>query len=270
MVGALDGGSTTRPETARGQPHVAFGAPPRRPVARHRRTGARAIDRIVHRVLARLPFVSIAGRRRREIALTFDDGPGPYTLRVVRDLDRLRVPATFFQVGVMVHGFPLAERRLAADPRFVIGDHTETHAMLTRLTRGAQAAEIDNQAIVLRAAGVPTPALFRPPYGMMNRATLAALRARRMLAILWTVDSQDYRRPGVKAIVYRVVSGARPGAIVLMHDAGGDRSQTVAALPRIVHLLRMRGYRLVTVPRLLRDDPPPRRQPRPAGVAAGI
>ena len=92
------------------------------------------------------------------------------------------------------------------------------------------------------------------------------LRRNRMLMVLWSVDSQDYRQPGARAIVRRVLNGAHPGAIVLMHDAGGARSQTVAALPEIVRKLRHRGYRLVTVPQLLRDDPPPRGQPLPRYV----
>ncbi len=78
--------------------------------------------------------------------------------------------------------------------------------------------------------------------------------------VLWTVDTDDYLRPGVSAIVDTAVSGARPGAIILMHDAGGDRSQTVAALPKIIAALRRRGYRFVTVPRLLLDNPPPSNQ----------
>jgi peptidoglycan/xylan/chitin deacetylase (PgdA/CDA1 family) len=87
-----------------------------------------------------------------------------------------------------------------------------------------------------------------------------------MLMVLWSVDTADYTRPGVKRIVYTAVSGARPGAIILMHDGGGPRSQTVAAVPTIVRDLRRRHYRFVTVPRLLLDDPPPRpakHKPRP-------
>jgi peptidoglycan/xylan/chitin deacetylase (PgdA/CDA1 family) len=75
--------------------------------------------------------------------------------------------------------------------------------------------------------------------------------------VLWSVDSKDYERPGVQRIVDGVVAAARPGAIVLMHDGGGDRTQTIAAIPKIVRRLRAKHYRLVTVPQLLRDDPPP-------------
>jgi peptidoglycan/xylan/chitin deacetylase (PgdA/CDA1 family) len=81
-----------------------------------------------------------------------------------------------------------------------------------------------------------------------------------MLMVLWTVDTGDYRRPGTAAIVRAALAGARPGAIILLHDGGGNRAQTVAALPKIIAGLRSRGYRLVTVPRLLLDNPPPRDQ----------
>jgi peptidoglycan-N-acetylglucosamine deacetylase len=93
-----------------------------------------------------------------------------------------------------------------------------------------------------------------------NANTLALLHQNRMLMVLWTVDTSDYTRPGVGAIVDRAVDGARPGAIILLHDAGGDRSETVAALPRIISALRKRHYVLVTVPELLLDNPAPRVQ----------
>ena len=86
--------------------------------------------------------------------------------------------------------------------------------------------------------------------------------------VLWSVDSEDYLRPGVDAIVDRVLANAKPGAIVLLHDAGGDRSQTIEALPRIVLGLRQHHYTLVSVPRLLEDAPPPLAQPK-LGVGAG-
>ena len=89
-----------------------------------------------------------------------------------------------------------------------------------------------------------------------------------MTMVMWSVDSQDYLRPGVDTIVDNVLKAAKPGAIVLMHDAGGDRSQTIAALPRIVAGLRERGYKLVSVPKLLDDAPPPLKQPV-MGIGAG-
>ncbi len=218
--------------------------------------------------VARLPYVAVAGRGHREIALTFDDGPGPYTLDVVRTLHRLNAPGTFFQVGTTEHYFTDAQRAELADPLVTIGDHTQNHRRLDRLSRADQGKEIDAQAAILRAAGAPAPTLFRPPYGAFDATTLALLRERGMTMVMWSIDSEDYRRPGVDAIVANVLSAAKPGAIVLLHDAGGDRSQTIAALPRIVKSLRDRHYTLVSIPRLLRDAPPPLKQPV-MGIGAG-
>jgi peptidoglycan-N-acetylglucosamine deacetylase len=278
-LGALDGGPATRPSRALGRsPRAApsadesgTGRSPGRRRAAVRRESLRARlahleARTVDRVLRATPYVSVAGRRHREIALTFDDGPGPYTLGIVRVLRRRHAPATFFQVGFTEHWFTDAERAQLRDPQFVLGGHTQMHPRLDRLPAAAQQAQIDEETAVLRAAGGSYPRLFRPPYGTFNATTLALLRQRRMLMVLWTVDSEDYRQPGVPAIVNRVLSGARPGAIVLMHDAGGNRTQTIAALPQIISALRARHYRLVSVPQLLHDDPPPVHQRRPAGT----
>jgi peptidoglycan/xylan/chitin deacetylase (PgdA/CDA1 family) len=115
---------------------------------------------------------------------------------------------------------------------------------------------------------VPYPRLFRPPYGAFNRQTVSMLHGHRMLAVLWTVDTGDFARPGAAAIVQRAVDGAKNGAIILVHDGGGDRSQTLAALPAIVHRLRSRGYKLVTVPQMLLHDPPSRQQTHPTSRGA--
>jgi peptidoglycan/xylan/chitin deacetylase (PgdA/CDA1 family) len=88
-----------------------------------------------------------------------------------------------------------------------------------------------------------------------------------MLMVLWTVDTDDYLRPGVRVIVHRALAGAQSGAIILLHDGGGDRTQTIKALPLIVRALRRRGYELVTVPQLILDDPPLATQNLPAHVS---
>jgi peptidoglycan/xylan/chitin deacetylase (PgdA/CDA1 family) len=92
------------------------------------------------------------------------------------------------------------------------------------------------------------------------------LHALHLLMVLWSVDTDDYLQPGVSTIVERALAGAHPGAIILMHDAGGTRTQTIAALPTIITTLRARGFQLVTVPQLLRDDPPPPGQPLPSSL----
>ena len=223
-------------------------------------------DAAIDRTLAYTPYVRIAGSQHREIALTFDDGPGPYTPRLLDELQRLHVPATFFEIGFMFHWFHTsASRELRIGD--VIGDHTETHPMMAELSSSAQQSEIVDQTEWVRKYGGPFPRLWRPPYGSYNATTLAILHHEHMLMVLWTVDTDDYLRPGVGVIVQTALVRARAGAIILMHDGGGDRSQTIAALPLIVNGLRKRGYKLVTVPQLILDDPPRHIQPLPTKLA---
>jgi peptidoglycan-N-acetylglucosamine deacetylase len=218
-----------------------------------------AEDAGIDRTLAYTPYVRVAGAQHRELALTFDDGPGPYTPHVLAILKRDNVPATFFEVGVLERYFHASTRAIVAQGD-AIGDHTFYHAPMGKLPPVRQQAELLQDAGALQQYGSSFPRLFRPPFGLWNLPTLALLHRYRMLMVLWTVDTNDYRLPGSAAIVRSVLAGARPGGIVLLHDGGGNRSETVAALPAIIAKLRARGYRLVTVPKLLIDNPPPRNQ----------
>jgi peptidoglycan-N-acetylglucosamine deacetylase len=210
----------------------------------------------IDHTLAYTPYVRIAGSQHRELALTFDDGPGPYTPAILAILEREHVPATFFEVGIVEQYFHASTAAIVAHG-YPIGDHTETHAPMSKLSPKLQQRQLLEQTAAIGDYGAPFPRLFRPPYGLWDSATLALLRKYRMLMVLWSVDSNDYQMPGVNVIVDRVLDGARPGAIILLHDAGGNRSQTVAALPEIIHGLRKRGFKLVTVPKLLLDNPAP-------------
>jgi peptidoglycan/xylan/chitin deacetylase (PgdA/CDA1 family) len=221
-------------------------------------------DRAIDRALATTPYVRFGSTARREIALTFDDGPGPYTQQVLDVLARERVPATFFVVGQELEPFGAGTAaEIAAG--YPIGDHTQNHRSMSALALRDQRDQILEQASGIGNYGAPYPRLFRPPYGVWDATTLRLLRQFRMLMVLWSIDSDDYRQPGVQAIVANILGHARPGAIVLMHDAGGNRSETVAALPLVIDGLRKRGYRLVTVPRLMLDDPPQADQQLPPG-----
>jgi len=183
--------------------------------------------------------------RRRQIALTFDDGPGPYTRQVMRVLRRAEVPATFFVVGQQVAHSPALVRTMLREGHMV-ANHSLSHANLGG--GGARAAyEIGRtQAIIRRATGF-TPCLFRPPYGATGGALNHVVRARGLLSILWDVDTNDWRLPGAGLITARIIGQARPGSVVLLHDAGGYRRQTVAALEPAIRVLRRRGYEFVTL-----------------------
>ena len=229
---------------------------------------AKAENAAINRTLAYTPYVRIAGAQHREVALTFDDGPGPYTPDILRELVRRHVPATFFEVGMEERYFHAATSAIVARG-YPIGDHTEIHPPMSALSRRQQQAQLLEQAQAIGGYGAPFPRLFRPPYGLWNATTLSLLHRYRMLMVLWSVDTNDYRQPGVPAIVHAAVAGARPGAIILMHDAGGNRTETIEALPKIIKALRARGYKLVTVPRLLLDNPAPHNQQISAVLGSG-
>jgi peptidoglycan/xylan/chitin deacetylase (PgdA/CDA1 family) len=220
----------------------------------------------VSSVLAYTPFVKQGGVRTREIALTFDDGPGPYTPAVLSVLERYHVHATFFVIGRMLRYFSSSVVREIEDGD-VIGDHTENHPQLAQLSAHDQREELLEQIARVELLGAKRPTLFRPPYGSFNATTWRQLQALHLLMVLWSVDTGDYAQPGVESIVQRAFAGAHPGAIILMHDAGGTRTQTVAALPTIITGLQRRGYKLVTVPRLLLDNPPPAGLPLPPNLS---
>ncbi len=213
----------------------------------------------ISRTLGYTPFVRVAGSQHREIALTFDDGPGPYTPQILSVLEREHVPATFFEVGVLEQYFHASTAEIIAHG-YPIGDHTQTHAPMSKLSSKLQQSQLLQETAAIGDFGAPFPRMFRPPYGLWNSTTLALLKKYRMLMVMWTVDTGDYQQPGTSVIVQRALSGAKPGAIILMHDAGGTRSETVAALPLIIKGLRARGYKLVTVPKLLLDNPAPKDQ----------
>jgi peptidoglycan/xylan/chitin deacetylase (PgdA/CDA1 family) len=231
--------------------------------------GERAAEnQAINRTLGYTPYVRIAGAQHRELALTFDDGPGPYTPQILSILEQDNAPATFFEVGVLENYFHASTAAIVARG-YPVGDHTESHAPMGKLSPRDQRQQLLQDISATGAYGAPFPRLFRPPYGSWNRNTLKLLHKYKMLMVLWSVDTSDYRQPGVKAIVHSAVAGARPGAIILLHDAGGNREETVKALPKIIDALRARGYKFVTVPALLRDNPPPRDQQISAVIGTG-
>jgi peptidoglycan-N-acetylglucosamine deacetylase len=259
-VALLSGSGHTRPASP-----VATSGFKRTTHARTPRAPTVAPDDAVASVLAYTPFVKAGGTRGRDVALTFDDGPGPYTPDVLSVLERFHVHATFFVIGAMLRYFSASAVRELRDGD-VIGDHTETHPEMATLSAHDQHEELFEQIARVELLGGPRPLLFRPPYGSFDATTMRQLHALHLLMVLWSVDTEDYLQPGVAMIVQHALAGAHPGAIILMHDAGGTRTQTVEALPQIIRGLRARGYHLVTVPELLRDDPPPPGQPLPSSL----
>ncbi len=229
-------------------------------VREHRREG-RAVDRML---ASGIPVVSQGGDRVREIALTFDDGPSVYTQQMLAVLQHFHAPATFFEIGQQIPPFADGTRAIVSDGYWA-ENHTMTHPFLTHLSASEQQTQLTQAAQNLVAAGAPPPRLFRPPYGDYNSGVVALARRMDMLSVLWSIDTQDYTLPGSPRIVQSVLSAAKPGSIVLMHDGGGPRYETVGALPEIIRGLRARGYTLVSVPRMMLDDPPTAAEALPAG-----
>jgi peptidoglycan/xylan/chitin deacetylase (PgdA/CDA1 family) len=180
-----------------------------------------------------------SAKGRGIVYLTFDDGPSRYTPAILEILRATHSTATFFELG-----FRQAERpREAAHVRAGgsnIGNHTYSHSDLTKLKPGEISSEV---------ARGPRSRCVRPPFGATNPTVGRILARKGLRQVLWTVDTRDWDRPGRKHIVKAATGPAvRAGSIVLMHDGGGDRSQTVAALPEIIATLQQRGYVVRRIP----------------------
>lgn len=227
---------------------------------------AAADDKAIDDVRAYTPYVGRGARRHKDVALTFDDGPGTSTPALLRYLRANRVPATFFLVGRAIAEHPGVVREQVRDG-FSLGSHTENHARLASRTVADQSQEILTAADRITQISGHAVRLFRPPYGSFDANTLAVLRAERMLMALWSVDTRDYVATSPWPMVRTVLGAAGAGAVVLMHDGPGPRPNTLAAVRKIVPTLRRRGYHLMTLPALLHDDPPPHHQPAPHNLA---
>jgi peptidoglycan/xylan/chitin deacetylase (PgdA/CDA1 family) len=217
---------------------------------------AAAQERVVERLAAlRLP-VFCGGGRLPEVALTFDDGPSPYTLSLLRLLKRRGAGATFFLVGDRLADWPdaaVGEARLGS-----VGDHTWSHPRLPRLRYDAAVWEIMAGRKAIEAASRHAVLLFRPPYGLVTPRLDRLVARGGMLDVRWSVDAGDSRPGATARSVVRTVEGTvAPGSIVLLHDI---HPWTLVAVRRLLPWFERRGLRLVSVPELLRLDPPTIRQ----------
>jgi peptidoglycan/xylan/chitin deacetylase (PgdA/CDA1 family) len=233
---------------------------PDRPSALERsRAGRERQEQAIGRVLSYTRFIHEGRPRRRQVALTFDDGPSRYTRAILRILRRHDVPATFFVLGNMVGERPGLVRRELRDGH-AVGGHTFDHPRMGLLGLADQIGELNDLDQAMEDNGLPRPRLFRPPYASFNADTIELLDHRRLLMVLWSVDTGDYLDPGSEVIAERALEGAEPGSVILLHDGGGDRSETIDALPAIIRGLERKRLAPVTVPELLVSDPPPREQ----------
>ncbi|MGE7437455.1 polysaccharide deacetylase family protein [Kitasatospora sp. NPDC001175] len=181
------------------------------------------------------------------VALTLDDGPSRmYTPEVLQLLRKYDVRATFSVVGIEAHADKDLIRRIAADGH-TIANHTMTHPQPFSRRSAAQIQQqiADTQSVIVDA-GAPEPKLFRSPGGDWSADVFAAVAKYGMTPIDWDVDPKDWARPGTKTITEKLLA-AKPGDILLCHDGGGNRSQTVDALRTVLPALKAKGYTFVTL-----------------------
>ena len=183
----------------------------------------------------------------RVVALTFDDGPWPdSTLKIAQILKAAGVHGTFFELGEQVRKWPQLTAAVAADGN-VIGNHSWSHPFFTKMKPAAIRKQITDTAKAIKAVTGKEPTLLRPPYGAINTSVWAQAKATHESIALWNVDTLDWTRPGVPKIMKTFAKEMGRSSVVLMHDGGGDRSQSVAALPKVIAWLKARGYLFLTV-----------------------
>ena len=215
---------------------------------------ARPLDRVL---LRRTEIVRRAETSRSSLALTFDDGPSPWTASIADALEEHGCRGTFFLSGTAVERRPEAVAALA-EAGHELGNHLWSHSDPIRQSRAALRAEIDRTAEAIRRAAGSRPTLVRPPYCGAPRQVARALRRADALVVLRSVDPEDWKAETAEDIVERVLSAAGPGDIVCLHDGIAPRNRgtetraaTVAAVRQLVPALLDRGLRPVTISELL-------------------
>ena len=176
------------------------------------------------------------------VVLTFDDGPDPaYTPQILDVLATYGAKATFFEVGGNVAKHPALTKRIH-DAGHSVQNHTWTHTDLRKTSATSFRQEVLPTDQAIRAQTGSTPGCLRPPYGGINTTVKQRAKALGKDLVVWDIDSRDWTKPGTAAIARRVLAGVHNGSVILMHDGGGNRSQTVAALPTILKTLKAKGY----------------------------
>ncbi|ROR96553.1 peptidoglycan/xylan/chitin deacetylase (PgdA/CDA1 family) [Salana multivorans] len=186
------------------------------------------------------------------LAITFDDGPGPYTEKLLDILAARDAKATFFMLGSLVGGRPDTVKRMV-DEGHEVANHSWNHPDLRTLDAAGVASQMSRTQDAIEAASGVRPDLMRPPYGATNDTVLSVLRDQGLAVINWDVDTEDWKNRNVAETTSRALSGAHQGAIILFHDI---HPSTVDAAPGIIDALQSQGYTLVTVGNLLGETTP--------------
>lgn len=253
LIAADPASTPTRPARAAGTPPAAAAGPPaglpaRPPAYRLQPMTAGTPPRFrpARPPVRTRPFEELPDLGH-SMVLSFDDGPDPrYTSDILATLRKHQVRAMFFVCGEMADVHPDLLREMADDGH-VVGNHSWSHPLVPGLSRARIRDELGRTSEVVEATLGTAPLWYRAPYGAWNRNSFEIGADLGMEPMAWTVDTLDWTTPGTGTIVRRVLDGAAPGVVVLSHDAGGNRSQSVAALRRYLPRLLDEGYR-ITVP----------------------
>lgn len=200
---------------------------------------------------------------RKVIAITFDDGPSAYTQRYLDILSQHNARATFFCLGSQIPGNESLVQAIV-EQGSQVASHTQNHQQLTTVDADTLKSEVSTAFDAISNAGGGKTTVIRPPYGSFDVNSWLASGGTLASSVIWHLDSLDWKLPGVDAIVENSTLGAWSGAIILMHDGGGNRDQDLEALPKILQKLTDEGYEFVTLSELLSLD-----SRIPAEVAAG-
>lgn len=182
----------------------------------------------------------------KTVAITFDDGPSKYTPQVLKILQQEGITATFFELGESIDKYPQYTKMLY-DAGMSIQGHSYHHEDFTRTSNNGIAKTVNKVSQSIKSTTGETPQCTRPPYGAHTKRVDTVLKKNNQGIILWNVDSLDWSRPGPAKIVNNVMTTVRPGSIILFHDGGGDRTQTIASLPIIIKNLKKNGYTFTTI-----------------------
>lgn len=263
VIRARDGSNTIEPLASREEtiePPIEYeGKGPLQSVVASGVPGIRKVTfgslskQVVSSAVVKEPVPKLVRRERpspgaKIVALTFDDGPWPGTTEeILGILQRYEVRATFFVIGAQAKGRPQIVKKLT-EAGMEIANHSQNHPIMKDSTpAGTVVKQIERCSASIEAACGQTPRYFRPPGGSISSHMFPVLERHDMKLVNWDVDTMDWKKPSPDTIVRRVMDNVRPGSVVLMHDGGGDRRNTVKALPTMIERLKAAGYEIVTL-----------------------
>jgi peptidoglycan/xylan/chitin deacetylase (PgdA/CDA1 family) len=180
------------------------------------------------------------------VALTFDDGPTPFTLQILDILKARKVKASFFMVGDNIKRHPEIAKAVV-EGGFELGNHTMHHFLPSRLTDAALRDDVEGTSALIAAMTGKPPAMFRSPYGSRSKRYLSEAARGNMDVVFWNVDPHDWKHSSPESMAAEIAVALKPGAVILLHDGGGNRARTVQALPLVLDEIERRGYEIVLV-----------------------